>query len=243
MEKAYKLLALQEGISNKHAKELIDRGLVYVADKKIKIARAMMDKDTLFRIEEPNEIEVIFEDKDIVAVNKPAFIDSYEVESFIDGAKLLHRLDRETSGVVLLSKNPKFTKKAVEAFRKREVKKVYIAWVEGLIYEPMVIDLPISTYKKGKAKSRIDTKRGKEAITRVYPDEIQGKKSRVKIEIDTGRTHQIRVHLAHMGHPIVGDREYGSPTESKRTLLHAYSITLFGKTYTAKEPKDILRYK
>jgi 23S rRNA pseudouridine1911/1915/1917 synthase len=243
MEKAYKLLAAQEGISNKRAKELIDRGLVYVADQKVKIARAEMPGDTRFRVERPAEVEILYQDENLVAVNKPALIDSYEIQEAIEGAQLLHRLDRETSGVLLLARNDDFAKKAIEAFRRREVRKEYVAWVEGVVVEEMPIDLPIHTIKKGKAFSKIDRKLGKPALTRVRPDEVQGKKSKVRIEIDTGRTHQIRVHLAHVGHPVVGDEQYGSPTRAKRILLHAKRITLLGRSFEAPEPGDIRRYK
>ncbi len=243
MEKAYKLLAEQEGISNKKAKELIDRGLVYVGDQKVRIARAEMPDETKFRIEEPADVRILYQDEQVVAVDKPAFIDSYEIEEAIERAQLLHRLDRETSGVLLLARDEAFAKKAIEAFRQRKVHKEYVAWVEGVVVEPMEIDLPIHTIKKGKAISRIDKKRGKPALTRVWPDEVQGKKSKVRIEIETGRTHQIRLHLAHAGHPIVGDELYGSPTRAKRPLLHAKKITLLGRSYEAPEPKDIQRYK
>jgi len=243
MEKAYKLLATQQEISNKKAKELIDRGVVYVADRKVKIARAMMSDDTLFRVEIPADITIIYQDDDIVAINKPPHIDSYEIQDAIEGAQLLHRLDRETSGVLLLAKNPEFLKDAIDAFRQRKVTKEYVAWVDGVLYEELDIDLPIHTIKKGKAFSKIDQKLGKPAHTHVRPNEVQGKKSKVDITIDTGRTHQIRVHLAHEGYPIVGDEQYGSRSQSKRILLHAKSITLLGETYTAPEPKDIQRYK
>ena len=243
MEKAYKLLAQQEGISNKRAKELIDRGLVWIGDQKVRIARAEVPEETRFRVEMPSDVEILYQDGDLVAVNKPAFVDSYEIQDAIEGAQLLHRLDRETSGVLLLSRNEAFAKKAIEAFRRREVKKEYVAWVEGVVVEEMEIDLPIHTIKKGKAFSKIDKKLGKPALTRVYPDEVQGKKSKVRITIDTGRTHQIRVHLAHVGHPVVGDERYGSPTRAKRILLHAKKITLLGRSYEAPEPADIRRYK
>ncbi len=242
-DKAYKVLANQLQISNKRAKELIDRGLVYIGDKKVKIARALVNVGTKFRVEMPSKIEVIYEDSDILAVNKPAFIDSYEVETEFSSAKLIHRLDRETSGVLLLAKNEDFLKKAIEAFRNRLVKKYYTAWVEGVIYEEMVINLPIHTIKGPKSISKIDKRLGKEAITIVKPNMVQGKKSKVDIEIKTGRTHQIRLHLSHVGHPVVGDEQYGSPTKAKRILLHASKIKLFNKEYIAKEPKDIQRYK
>ncbi len=243
MEKAYKLLARQESISNKKAKELIDRGLVYAGERKVKIARASMPEDTRFRIEKPADTEIIYQDRDIVVVNKPPFIESIEIERAIEGSRLLHRLDRETSGVLLLARNEEFAKKAIEAFRKRDVTKEYVAWVEGKVAEAMTIDMPIHTIKKGRALSRVDKKIGKTAITRVYPDEIQGKKSKVRIEIDTGRTHQIRVHLSHEGHPVVGDELYGSRTLARRILLHAKKISLLDMEFVAPEPLDIVRYK
>ncbi len=242
-EKAYKVLAEQKGLSNKKAKELIDRGLVFVGDKQVKIARAELSTDTKFRIEYPEEIEIIYEDEDMVAVNKPAQVDSYDIQDAIEGAELLHRLDRDTSGVLLLGRNEAFIKKAVNEFKNRRVKKEYVAWVEGVLCEPMEIDEPIHTVKKGKAFSLIDPVRGKKAHTLVKPEEVQGKKSKVHIEITTGRTHQIRVHLAYVGYPIVGDAQYGSRTQSKRILLHSARITLFDKIFEAPEPKDIVRYK
>jgi 23S rRNA-/tRNA-specific pseudouridylate synthase len=89
----------------------------------------------------------------------------------------------------------------------------------------------------------IDPVRGKKAHTIVKPEELQGKKSKVFIEITTGRTHQIRVHLSHVGHPIVGDEQYGSRTQSKRILLHSSKMKILDYVFTAKEPSDILRYK
>ena len=242
-DKAYKVLARQEDISNKKAKELIDRGLVFVEDKKVKIARADINTETFFRIEYPEDIEILYQDDDIIAVNKPAQIDSYDIQDAIDGAELLHRLDRDTSGVLLLGKNREFIDKAVKEFKARRVKKYYVAWVEGVLYEKVEIDEPVFTVRKGKAFSMIDPVRGKKAHTVVKPEELQGKKSKVHIEITTGRTHQIRVHLAHIGHPVVGDEQYGSRTQSKRVLLHAAKMKILDYEFSAKEPKDIERYK
>jgi len=242
-DQAFKVLAVQLEMSNKKAKELIDRGLVYVGNNKVKIARGLVDIETTFRVEEVRDVKVLFENEDIIAVDKPAFIDSYDIEESIEGATLIHRLDRDTSGVLLLAKNEAFLKRAITAFKQRKVSKNYIAWVDGIFYEETKIDEPIVTHKKGKAVSRIDEKRGQKAISIVKPLEVQGKKSKVDVSIETGRTHQIRLHLSHIGYPIIGDELYGSRTKSKRILLHAFSISLLGYSFTAREPKDIERYK
>ncbi len=242
-DKAYKVLAQQEDISNNKAKELIDKGLVYVGNNKVKIARALINIDTKFRVEEVGEFKVIYEDDDIIAVDKPSFVDSYDIADAIDGATLIHRLDRDTSGVLLLSKNDKFLEKAIVEFKARRVTKRYIAWIEGVFYEETIVDAPIVTSRKGKAVSRIDELRGAKALSTIKPLEIQGKKSKVSIEIATGRTHQIRIHLSHIGYPIVGDELYGSRTKAKRILLHAYQISLLGYSFTSKEPREIYKYK
>ncbi len=242
-DKAYKVLAIAQGISNNKAKGLIDRGLVYVEDKKIKIARAEIHIDTIFRIEYPDDIEILYQDENIIAINKPAQVDSYDIQDSIEGAELLHRLDRDTSGVLLLGKNKEFIQQAINEFKNRRVEKHYLAWVEGIIYEEVEIDEPIFTIKKGKAFSMIDKVRGKKAYTLVKPEEIQGKKSKVNIEITTGRTHQIRVHLASIGHPIIGDEQYGSRTQAKRVLLHSSKMKILDYEFNAREPKEIRQYK
>ncbi|MDQ7086097.1 MAG: RluA family pseudouridine synthase [Sulfurovum sp.] len=242
-DKAYKVLALAQGISNKKAKDLIDRGIVFVEDKKVKIARAEIHTDTFFRIEYPAKMVILYQDDDIIAINKPAQVDSYEIQDMIPDAELLHRLDRDTSGVLLLGKNRPFIEKAIREFKARRVEKHYVAWVEGVIYEKIEINEPILTIKKGKAFSLIDPLRGKKAHTIVKPEELQGKKSKVHIEITTGRTHQIRVHLSHIGHPVVGDEQYGSRTQSKRVLLHSAKIKILDYEFSAKEPREISQYK
>ncbi len=105
MEKAYKLLALQESISNSQAKALIDRGLVYVANRKVTVARGELPVKTSFNVQEIAKAKVIYEDNDLLVVDKPAFLNTDEVERQYPDAQLLHRLDRETSGVLILVKD------------------------------------------------------------------------------------------------------------------------------------------
>lgn len=235
-EKAYKLLAKKENISNSKAKEMIDRGLVYVGNKKVVIARGEIDTKTRFRIEEVEKPKLIFEDDDLLVVEKPPYVNSDEIERMFRGTRLLHRLDRETSGVLMLVKNEAFRKKAIEEFKADRVYKEYIAWVEGIIAEDVVVDRPIVTTKKGgKAHSNVSGK-GKPAVTEIYPLEVAAKKTKVRVVIHYGRTHQIRTHLRYIEHPIIGDVEYGGRS-ARRVMLHAHKVKLFEKEFVSKEPK------
>ncbi len=238
-EKAYKVLAKQLGVSNKKAKELIDRGVVYAFGKKVKIARGEVDLSTRFKVVDYAALEVIFEDENVLAVNKPAFLTSEEIEKDC-GYRLLHRLDKETSGVLLLSKKEEFRTKAIESFRQKEVKKEYLAWVEGIVAESAVIDLPLITQRKGgRARSRVSYSKGKEAVTYIEPIEIVSKYTKIRATIETGRTHQIRVHMARFGHPILGDVYYGGK-EFGRVMLHSHKIELLGYSFEAPEPREMI---
>lgn len=235
-EKAYKLLALQEGITNRSAKDLIDKGLVYSGGKKVVMARAPMSARTTFRVEKPMKIKKIFEDDKIMVIDKPAFVTSEQIAKK-QKHPLLHRLDRETSGILLLVKDEVFRQEAIEAFRRHDVQKSYIAWVQGVIAEEMRIEEPLLTIKRGGSAYTKVSKKGQEAITIVEPMEMHGKRTKVKVTIETGRTHQIRAHLKHAGFPIIGDRTYGGRAH-KRMLLHAYHINLLGYDFTVDTPKD-----
>lgn len=241
MEKAYKLLALQESISNSQAKTLIDRGLVYVGNKKVVVARGELPLKSTFRISEIAKVSKIYEDDDLLVVDKPAFLNADEVEHQFPGTQLLHRLDRETSGVLILVKNEEFRAKAIAEFKKKNVYKEYTAWVEGMFTESIEINNPILTEKRhNKAYSKISPQ-GKPAHTEVTPLEVVGKYSKVKVVIQEGRTHQIRVHLRSIGFPIVGDELYGGK-RSNRVMLHARKVVLLGKTFIAEEPKIFAHY-
>ena len=235
-EKAYKILALQEGISNSQAKSMIDRGLVYVGNKKVMIARGEIESRTVFRVQKIEKARPIFENDDIVVIDKPAYVNSDEIERQFKPAVLLHRLDRETSGVLMLVKNEEFRKKAIKEFRKDKVYKEYIAWVEGIISEPIEVDKPIVTQKKNnKAYSNVSGK-GKPARTEFFPDIVSANKTKVKCIIHNGRTHQIRTHLRYIDHSIVGDEQYGG-RRAKRVMLHAHKVRILGMEFVAPEPK------
>ncbi len=242
LEKAYKILAMQEGMSNSIAKSMIDRGLVYVGNKKVMIARGDLDAKTIFRVEKIERIKPIFENDDIIVVDKPAFLNADEVERQFKPAVLLHRLDRETSGVLMLVKNEEFRERAIKEFKQDKVYKEYIAWVEGIISEPVEVDKPILTQKKNnKAYSNVSPK-GKPAKSEFFPDIVSANKTKIKCIIHHGRTHQIRTHLRYIEHPIVGDEQYGG-RQAKRVMLHAYKVRLLGFEFVAPEPKIFIDFQ
>jgi len=235
-EKAYVLLARQEGISNRRAKELIDRGLVYAKDRKIKIARGLLPVNTRFKIEKIPEIKKIFEDENILVVDKPAYITSEEISKKYN-LPLLHRLDKETSGILILVKNEDFRKKAINEFKNKNVYKEYLAWVRGIVAEPETINLPIKVIKtKSGAFAKVSVN-GEEAITEIEPILAFRTKSKIKAVIYTGKTHQIRAHLKAIEHPIIGDEKYGGEPY-KRVMLHHHKFKIFDYEFASPEPRD-----
>jgi len=241
-DKAYKILAIQEGISNSQAKSMIDRGLVYVGNKKVMIARGDIDEKTIFRVQKIEKTKPLFENDDLIVVDKAAYVNSDEIERQFKPAVLLHRLDRETSGVLMLVKNEEFRQKAIQEFKKDRVYKEYIAWVEGIISEPVDIDKPILTTKKNNRASSNVSSKGKPARTEVTPDIISANKTKVRCIIHHGRTHQIRTHLRYIEHPIVGDEQYGG-RRAKRVMLHAYKVRLLGMEFVSPEPKVFVNFE
>ncbi len=238
MDKAANILAKQLEISVGKAKDMIDRGLVFSYGKKIMIARAMMPINTEFKVEKLLKPRVIFENSDLIVVDKPPFMTSDEVELAV-GATLVHRLDKDTSGVLALAKNEETLEKAINAFKKREVYKEYVAIVQGIVAEGGVVDVPLLIKKGSSAKAIVDKKFGKSAKTIYEPLEMMSKKTKLKVVIETGRTHQIRAHMKFLKHPILGDVAYGG-AEAKRMMLHSKVLRLLGQEFKAEEPKDFV---
>jgi len=175
--------------------------------------------------------KILYEDEDIIAINKPSGVLTTELNF---GVGNVHRLDRDTSGVLVFAKNKNAHDFLRKAFHDREVKKTYLAFVYGVLKNKKgVIDFEIGRSRKDfrlrsaqpKAKGRL-----REAVTRY---EVIGEKdncSLLKINPETGRTHQIRVHLKAINHPIIGDKLY-APNRSlalgvTRLALHASEIDL-----------------
>jgi 23S rRNA pseudouridine1911/1915/1917 synthase len=166
---------------------------------------------------------------------------------------IVHRLDKETSGIMLVPRDQKYFEYLKSLFQKHEVKKTYLALVFGVPKNKKgVIDAPIGI-KSGTLKRSIhSTKMAREAVTEYelaknFEDEAGQKFSLVKVFPKTGRTHQIRVHLASIGNPIVGDRLYGpkkQPAWASRLMLHALSLEFASEDgkrlkFEAEPPKEL----
>lgn len=184
-----------------------------------------------------DEPEILYEDPDIVFVNKPAGLlvqqahdlDEPDLHAIMrkwagDGeAFLMQRLDRGTSGAIFFSRNSEINSHLNRAFERREIRKTYLALAEGSISCAQLIDAPIARSGAIRFSVRSD---GKRALTRIRPIRSSAVATLLDIDLMTGRTHQIRVHLASIGHPLVGDWLYGERDDRIRPMLHAASITM-----------------
>jgi 23S rRNA pseudouridine1911/1915/1917 synthase len=197
------------------------------------------------------ELEVVYEDDDCVVINKPvgllthskgSFNPEATVSTWLRGrikamtgerAGIVHRLDRATSGVMICAKTPEALKWLQKQFSQRRTKKTYAAVVPGVMKEQeAVIDMPIERNPKKPQSFRVGTN-GKAAVTAYKVVKTNDKCSLLELKPTTGRTHQLRVHLAHLGHPILGDELYGGKP-AERLFLHAEILEL---TLPSKERK------
>ena len=200
-------------------------------------------------------IEVLLEDSHIIVVNKRPGIVIYPAAGHKSGTLLnaliarcgklaatgaplrpgvVHRLDKETSGLIVFAKNDKAYLDLTRQFREREVKKVYQALVYGNpAKDSDVIRSVIGRSLSDRKKMSTKTRKGKEAVTKFKLIERFETASLMQVQIITGRTHQIRVHFTASGHPVLGDKTYGKKTtlksgqksiSFKRQMLHAYSL-------------------
>lgn len=198
--------------------------------------------------ETPPDLKPLYEDDNVIVLNKPAGLLSMAKGEFTteptleDYGLLVHRLDRDTSGVVILAKNEATQSYLRKQFQDRKTHKTYYAIVEGRPkLDEAKIDLPIERSIKSPT-TFIVSPSGKPSVTFYKVLKSDDKYSLLELKPITGRTHQLRVHLKYLGHPILGDRVYGDK-EAKRLFLHAGSleITIPGgerKIFEAPLPKE-----
>ena len=218
--------------------------------------RLSLATETPVRAAQAREFPVLFEDDGLLVIDKPAGVAVHGGSGISFGVieqlrqarpaartlELVHRLDRETSGLLLIAKKRSTLKNLQDQFRARDIGKTYLAMVQGKwTAKQQLIDLPLQKYlvpqslAGGERRVRVvgpENPDGRRAITRVKLLRLVGADSLLEVAIKTGRTHQIRVHLAYSGHPILGDTKYGHfETNHKRSklgldrmFLHAWKI-------------------
>lgn len=194
-------------------------------------------------------IDIVYEDKDIIVVNKPKGMVVHPANGNPDGTLvnalmsickdslsgiggeirpgIVHRIDKDTSGLLIVAKNDKAHLCLSEQIKNREITKKYVALVRGIIKEnDATIDMPIGRSTKDRKKMAV-RKDGKKAVTHFKVLQRFNGYTYLDIKIDTGRTHQIRVHLSEIGYPIVGDMVYSNgknPFGVEGQMLHAKSL-------------------
>lgn len=248
-----------EDISRVAIQRLIETGKILVNGKKVKASYKVQVNDKITMEEEKAveielkaqdiPVEIIYEDRDIIVVNKPKGMVVHPANGNPDGTLvnaimsickdslsgiggeirpgIVHRLDKDTSGILIVAKNDKAHINLSEQIKEHKVKKTYIALVKGIVKENnATINMPIGRSEKDRKKMAV-TKKGKEAITHFKVLKRYDKYTLLEINIETGRTHQIRVHLSQIGYPIVGDEVYSKGKNEwniKGQCLHAKSL-------------------
>ena len=212
-------------ISRRKARDLIAQHRILVNERPVSVAsREVTPDDRIAIAEAASPIELLRVEADWLAVNKPAGIpvqpgrdrlhrslqenlaSQLKREKQPHALYVVHRIDTGTSGVVLFARSQAGAARLSELFASGEIRKIYIAVVEGAVEGGRTIDTPIG---------------GRHALTIVRPVRPARDGTLLDVEIKTGRTHQIRIHLSSIDHPIVGDRRYGSTINASRMMLHA----------------------
>lgn len=249
----------REDLSRVMVQKLIENGNVLVDGKKRKISYKVQVGEVIeLDIPEAKEtgikaedipLDIVYEDEDIIVVNKPKGMVVHPANGNPDGTLvnaimahckgslsgiggeirpgIVHRLDKDTSGLLIVAKNDKAHINMSEQIKNREVKKIYIALVRGVVSEnEATINMPIGRSTKDRKKMAV-RKDGKEAITHFKVLKRYANYTLLEVKIDTGRTHQIRVHMAEIGHPVVGDMVYSNGKNEfgvQGQMLHAKSL-------------------
>jgi tRNA pseudouridine32 synthase/23S rRNA pseudouridine746 synthase len=192
-------------------------------------------------------MRVVHADDRLVVVDKPPGMlsvpgrtepdcASARVQALYPDALVVHRLDQATSGLLLFARGAQAQRELSADFAERRVGKVYVAVVAGRLEGEGVIDLPLGADWPNRPRQQVDFKRGKPSQTRWRVLAHEGPDTRLLLTPVTGRSHQLRVHLAHVGHPILGDALYAPPAVAAagpRLLLHASELRVSGNYFTS----------
>ena len=254
-ERIDKYLAEELGISRSTVKKMIDEGFVLVNGKKAKASLILSEADELFVKDgfikeasfeaEDIPINIVYEDDDLLVINKKSGMVVHpgngntsgtlvnalmhytknlsNKEAFRPG--IVHRIDKDTSGLMLVAKNDKAHDILADGFKNKTIKREYIALVCGVIGEDTgVIDAPIGRDAKDRKKMCVTSENSKKAVTHFKVLKRYEHYTLLRLILDTGRTHQIRVHMKYIGHPVYNDPVYGKAYNDFGQFLHSASI-------------------
>ncbi len=254
-ERIDKYLAEELGISRSTVKKMIDEGFVLVNGKEVKASLILSEADELFVKDgfikeasfeaEDIPINIVYEDDDLLVINKKSGMVVHpgngntsgtlvnalmhytknlsNKEAFRPG--IVHRIDKDTSGLMLVAKNDKAHDILAEGFKNKTIKREYIALVCGVIGEDSgVIDAPIGRDAKDRKKMCVTSENSKKAVTHFKVLKRYEHYTLLRLILDTGRTHQIRVHMKYIGHPVYNDPVYGKAYNDFGQFLHSASI-------------------
>lgn len=221
----------------------------YLVKEGDNISISLPENNDLELVPENIPIDIVYEDNDIVVIDKPQdmvvhpapgnysgtlvngllyHIDSLSQINGLIRPGIVHRLDKDTTGLLLVAKNDFAHIKLVEQLKDRSVRREYTALVHGIIKEDSgVINQPIGRDPRNRKKMTVIQTNSKEAITKFQVLKRYSKYTLVKVQLETGRTHQIRVHFSYINHPVIGDPVYSNAKNEfnlRRQLLHAKEI-------------------
>lgn len=247
------------GLSRSYIQKLMETDKVLVNGKVVKSSYKIKLGDNIsIEIPEPVNLDIeaenidigiLFEDEDIIVVNKPqgmvvhpaagnysgtlvnALLGKCKSLSGINGVirpGIVHRIDKDTSGILVVAKNDEAHRNLAEQIKEHTVNRIYVALVEGIIKnDGGTVNLPIGRHAVERKKMAVISTNGRNAVTHFRVIERFKENTLIEAKLETGRTHQIRVHLSHIGHPLVGDPVYGFKKQKYKLngqALHAKTL-------------------
>ena len=260
---------LDDSFSRAKIQKLIDEELIVVNDKVIKSSYKVSNGDVILITDkeedmsvkpEKMDIDIVYEDDDVMVINKKSGVVVHPAPGNYSGTLvnglmylskdlshvngefrpgIVHRIDKDTSGLLIVAKNDKAHRILAEELKEKKIKRKYIALVSGVINHDIgEIDAPIGRDPSDRKKMCVTSTNSKDAITHFRVLERYKNASLIECELETGRTHQIRVHMKYINHPVINDPVYGKNNHGEfGQLLHAKEIT-----FTHPTTKEVMTF-